>query len=129
VPQTTLFLYGSLRRGLPSHDGQRVGSRSRFLGHDRIVGRLVDMGEWPALLASGRGIVHGELHLATDASLIADLDVFERALPDSPGGPLFDRIRLRTLGGYDVETYVWHAPVCDGRHVHHGDWKRRLEER
>lgn len=129
MPQTTLFLYGSLRRGLHAHDDQHIGCRSRFLGCDRMVGRLMDMGEWPALVRSTLGVVHGELHLVTDASLIAALDVFERALPDSPGGPIFDRVRMRTLGGYDVETYVWHAPVCDGRHVPHGDWMRRLKER
>lgn len=123
-----LFLYGSLRRGMKSHEEQRVAGRTRFLGDDRLKGRMLDLVDWPAYAQTGEGTVHGELHLVRDASLLADLDRFERALPGCPGGQLFERRSTRTLGGYEVQVYAWLGSGRAAPLVMHGDWKRHVHE-
>jgi gamma-glutamylcyclotransferase (GGCT)/AIG2-like uncharacterized protein YtfP len=128
VTAPVLFLYGSLREGQPAHAERDVARRSRHVGTDRVAGRLLDMGAWPALVPGCGGRVAGELRLVLDHSLLADLDVFERALPGCDGGQIFERRSLRTIGGYEVQVYAWLGRGDVAPSVSHGDWIRHLQD-
>ena len=87
TPLTTLFVYGSLRRGGQYHhllDPHDV----TFVDTSTTHGQLVDLGEYPGLIrdGDGDGVVVGELYHVADVSLealLTDLD------------------RLEDFGGYD----------------------------
>ncbi|MBW4330867.1 gamma-glutamylcyclotransferase [Stakelama sp. CBK3Z-3] len=49
------FFYGTLRRGGRFHHQLRLANRARFIGEDRVAGRLYDCGPWPAALFGSGG--------------------------------------------------------------------------
>jgi gamma-glutamylcyclotransferase (GGCT)/AIG2-like uncharacterized protein YtfP len=115
-----LFVYGSLLSGEEHND---------HLGASRLVGSastepvytLVDLGEYPALLADGTTSVSGEIY-EVDGEVLAALDDFEEH-PDQ-----YRRMPVRLLGGHGeaTETYVLpREKAPHARVIASGSWKAR----
>ena len=114
----------SLRRPEPE-----LASRTKFECRCLIPGRLVDVGDYPGLVA-GDGVVEGELLRVTQGSVLAELDSFEGYDPQTPGEGRFDRrlIRLREPA-VDAWVYVYAQETAGLPTVPDGDWKRYFQAR
>jgi len=106
----------------------RMPERTRLLGRDRLRGRLFDIGAWPAFLPGSCGTVHVELALVVDEDLLDELDRDQRAVHGHPDGRVFERRAVRTIGGYDGQTYVWLGSGLAAPRITHGDWMRHVLE-
>ena len=108
----------TLMRGEPNH---RLLSRARLLGTSSTAPRfeLVDLGDYPAMVASGNGTVAGELYAVGPATL-ARLDSFEH----HPF--LYRRATISLADGSAAEAYLMEALAVAGYPtVASGDWRRR----
>lgn len=111
-----LFVYGSLKRGFCHH---RELAGAEFLGsaRSRTGYRLVMHGQYPALLAGGSGVVHGELYRVSSA-LLAELDAFE-GVPD-----LYQRTYVTLEDGREAACYAIDAECCPGgQEIAGGIWR------
>lgn len=72
------FAYGTLRRGAPMHG--LLADRARYVGAASAPGRLLDLGDFPALAGPARAgdRVAGELFAIADEDADALLDVLDR---------------------------------------------------
>jgi gamma-glutamylaminecyclotransferase len=108
IARTTLFLYGTLKRGEKSH---RLMAGQRFVGAAATEPRyrLHDLGPYPGLVADAAGVaVAGELW-EVDAAGLAELDRFE-GVPD-----LFIREPVAVQGAAGpVEAYLYARPIPPG---------------
>lgn len=115
---TTIFVYGSLKRGEPNH---RLLARARFVGLGRTAPRfsLFDLGPYPAMTAEGTTSVEGEL-FEVDAETLARVDRLE-------GHPtLYERTTIALQGGALVEAYVYRgAFLQDAVPLVEGRWQSR----
>jgi len=112
-----LFVYGTLRHGEPGHALLRGAA---LLGKARTEPEftLLDLGEYPAIVAGGRTAVAGELYEVDDA-LLLELDRYE----DVP--ELYLRVE-RVVGGAPAVIYVLRAEHTRGLpEIASGDWLRR----
>lgn len=122
-----LFVYGTLRKGA-SADLQRFASNgddysSRYLGTDRINGRLYDLGSFPGVhllkspvFNSDLPVVVGDVFELLDEVLIERLDAYE-------GYPrLYDRRQVLSATGEHVWVYVYNHPMDDRPSIPSGDW-------
>jgi gamma-glutamylcyclotransferase (GGCT)/AIG2-like uncharacterized protein YtfP len=100
---TTVFVYGSLMRGLPLHGALADG---KYLGRAELHGFcLYDLGPYPGIRRRpGEGVVLGELYEVT-AETLSRLDSIEGE------GYLYRRTRVDTLDACgqlrDADTYVY----------------------
>ncbi|MBK8804980.1 MAG: gamma-glutamylcyclotransferase [Fibrobacteres bacterium] len=121
-----LFVYGTLRSGQPN--APRLGGAT-FLGMGTTSGKLIHLGDYPALVP-GDGTVIGELYELPLAALTR-IDELEGFDPADPEGSLFLRVeRPVQLDGHSESelalTYLWphssQAPVLE-----EGDWVAYLQ--
>jgi gamma-glutamylcyclotransferase (GGCT)/AIG2-like uncharacterized protein YtfP len=121
-----VFVYGTLMRGLSRHHYMSDG---RFEGEASAKGRLISLGEYPALL-DGAGTVRGELYSFDDLAVALDvLDDVENFDPANPEGSEYVRDARRVRRDDGTETVAWvyvynrapeSATVIPG-----GDWRNR----
>lgn len=118
----TLFVYGSLLRGLVNHHklegAELIGEAETEPFFD-----LVDLGPYPALVRGGTTRVSGELY-AIPTSLFPALDAFE-------GHPRFyRRSRIRLADGRRVEAYLLPPEQAEERpRVAGGSWRAAIVAR
>jgi gamma-glutamylcyclotransferase (GGCT)/AIG2-like uncharacterized protein YtfP len=113
-PLSTLFAYGTLRRGAPMHG--LLEGRTTWLGPASAAGRLVDLGAFPGLVpAQGPGDrVHGDLFAISAAQHDELLDALDRY-----EGASFERLPQR-VDGPDGPALAWvyaYRGDVDGRPV------------
>jgi gamma-glutamylaminecyclotransferase len=90
-----IFVYGSLKRGFRHH--QELRGAEYIDETETVPGyRVVQVGEYPALIAGSWGTVRGELYLIA-ASDLAALDEFE--------GPGYERRQIELAGGIVANAY------------------------
>ena len=116
------FFYGTLRRGGRFYRQLRLADRARFLGCDRIAGRLFDCGPWPAALIGGDGVIHGEVFETDDAALIAEIDAVEGFIADQPDASEYLRRTVTTEAGREAIAYHYNRPVDGLPCVPSGKW-------
>ena len=114
-------MYGTLLSGGPNHHllaGSEGGGPVRTTAHFE----LIDLGEYPALVAGGHTAVSGELYFVTDS--------VKSALDELEGHPdLYERSFITLEGGQKVEAYVLdrrHLPQATptkARVIPSGDWR------
>ena len=118
---TRFFAYGTLRRNAPMHS--LLEADVRYLGPASYRGRLLDLGDFPGVVASEleRDVVVGELFLVraeVTEEVLARLDRYE--------GPAFVRreVQVRGEDEEDVLAWVYHysGDPARGRRVASGDW-------
>lgn len=98
-----LFVYGTLRPTLAAGGHARLVHDLEVVGPATVPGTLLDLGDYPGLIA-GEGLVRGELLRIVDAARLQALDDYEEC-----GGPepLFRRERMvaRLSDGTTVDAW------------------------
>jgi gamma-glutamylcyclotransferase (GGCT)/AIG2-like uncharacterized protein YtfP len=119
---TRVFVYGSLLEGELNHRVMEgaclVGAATTSSGFT-----LLDLGDYPAMVASSQGCVMGEVFEVSRAHL-ARLDRFE-------GHPrLYTRSRIHLADGTEAETYLMPLErVEQPKAIPSGDWRSYRKER
>jgi gamma-glutamylcyclotransferase (GGCT)/AIG2-like uncharacterized protein YtfP len=113
-----LFVYGTLRRESRNSQFRIFGSKAKFVGRARMRGRLVDLGEYPGLVAAGAASdwVRGEVYtLANPARTLARLDEYEGCVAEPARATGFRRVigEAALDCGRTIRTWVY---VYDGRY-------------
>lgn len=116
--ETLVFVYGTLQRGESQH---AYLEGARFLGEARTAPnfRLVDLGDYPAMVRGGQTQVDGELY-ALDSRCVSAMDELE----DHP--EYFRRSRVLLEDGSEVFSYL--LPESQGQPypcIPSGSWRRR----
>jgi gamma-glutamylcyclotransferase (GGCT)/AIG2-like uncharacterized protein YtfP len=106
-----VFVYGTLMRGCSRH---HFLSDGQFEGEASTDGRLLSLGEYPALI-DGAGTVRGELYSFED--LPAALDVLDDVEDFDPANPEGTEL-LAWL-------YVYNQPRGSAPIIPGGDWRKR----
>lgn len=123
-----VFVYGTLLRGeLRAPLLDRHGAHAH--AEAEVPGALVDLGEYPGLVA-GPGRVRGELvRLGDPEAALAQLDEVEDFLGYGRDGSMYRRVVLRARradGSTEIAwTYRYLGPPEEGRLLESGDWRRR----
>src|SRR5690606_18238349 len=115
-----VFVYGTLLRGQPNHP---LIARSRCVEKRAWTTpsyRFVDLGPFPAMLASGTTAVRGEVY-AVDDETLAHLDMLE-------GHPSFyERRPIQLASGLEVQAYfLVRASTPGGTPITSGDWRHHI---
>jgi gamma-glutamylcyclotransferase (GGCT)/AIG2-like uncharacterized protein YtfP len=120
-----IFVYGTLMCGLSRHHFMSDG---RFEGEASAKGRLISLGEYPALL-DGAGTVRGELYSFDDLPAALDvLDDVENFDPANPEESEYIREARRVVrdDGNQIRAwvYIYNRPVENAPIISSGDWRR-----
>jgi gamma-glutamylaminecyclotransferase len=105
-------VYGTLMRGRRHHD-QMVGASFEGKTTTAPGYTLYRVGEYPAMVQRGAGIVQGELY-AVDAALLARLDQFE--------GSSYARVRITLSDGRRPFAYLQPVPAKQAERLESGVW-------
>jgi gamma-glutamylcyclotransferase (GGCT)/AIG2-like uncharacterized protein YtfP len=121
-----VFVYGTLMRGCSRRHYLSAG---RFDGDASTDGRLISLGDYPALI-NGAGTVRGELYTFTDLPAALDvLDEVEEFDPTNPEGSEFvrDAQRVRRDDGTELLAwlYIYNRPRGTAPIITSGDWRQR----
>jgi gamma-glutamylaminecyclotransferase len=113
----SLFVYGTLMSG--ESNATELGGAA-FLGPARTAPAysLLDLGDYPGLVAGGATAVAGELYQVTPPHLVL-LDVFEEH-PD-----LYRREPVLLADGRPAVAYLLVRPPPGAPPIAGGDWRRR----
>lgn len=117
-----LAVYGQLRPGRLGWRRLDLGARVEVVGECRIVGRIVDCGGYPGLLA-GDGEVVGDLIRVSDAAVLADLDRYEAYNPNDLAASEYQRRAAQLVGDERrVESYFYLGDTEGMPPIEGGDW-------
>jgi|HubBroStandDraft_2_1064218.scaffolds.fasta_scaffold1401279_1 gamma-glutamylcyclotransferase (GGCT)/AIG2-like uncharacterized protein YtfP len=121
-----VFVYGTLMRGCSRHHHLSDG---RFDGEATADGRLISIGEYPALI-DGAGSIRGELYAFEDVPAALDvLDDVEDFDAANPEGSEFVREARRVCRDDGTELiawlYVYNRPRGPAPIIPSGDWRKR----
>lgn len=119
-----VFVYGSLRRGLPAH-GHLAHASLRSETTTAEPFRLLDLGPFPGAVPGGATPIRGEVY-EVDPDTLAWMDDFED-VPET-----YQRIRVRLADGEEAWMYRLQpeaaATMARGE-VPHGCWRTWWLER
>jgi gamma-glutamylcyclotransferase (GGCT)/AIG2-like uncharacterized protein YtfP len=122
-----IFVYGTLMRGYSRH---HLMSNGRFEREASAQGRLISLGEYPALI-DGSGVVRGELYTFDDLpvalDVLDDVEDFDPANPER-GEYVREMRRVSRDDGSESLTwiYVYNRPAGDAPIIPSGDWRHQL---
>jgi gamma-glutamylcyclotransferase (GGCT)/AIG2-like uncharacterized protein YtfP len=125
-PQRQLLaVYGTLRKGEKTLEPLRFLEAMKLRGPCKIAGKLVDLGDYPGLVA-GEGVVVGDLFEIGDLRLWHELDRYEAYDPDNIADSEYERVYCR-LADPPLDSWVYrYVGAADrGTLVESGDWKKR----
>ena len=124
LPQ--LFTYGTLMQG-ESRSAALNAHPHRMLGSARVVGKLVDLGDFPGLIPQGTSIVHGEFYFIEDiAKLIGYLDRIEGFYGYGREESLFVRTIIEVeIGGSRQWAWTYAYNGEGGTEIPSGNWHER----
>lgn len=123
-----LAVYGSLRPPYSTMANLGISDRVEHLGPCYVEGRLVDFGDYPALIEGG-GRVRADLFAVGDDAL-AVLDRFESYYPEAAGRSMYLRKRIRLLDpDREAWVYVYQGDPGSRPLVESGDWVGHLATR
>ena len=121
-----IFVYGTLMRGLSRHHYMSDG---HYEGEASAKGRLISLGEYPALL-DGAGTVRGEVYSFDDLpaalDVLDDVENFDPANPES-GEYVREARRVVRDDGEEIRAwlYVYNRPRENAPIIQSGDWRRQ----
>jgi gamma-glutamylcyclotransferase (GGCT)/AIG2-like uncharacterized protein YtfP len=120
-----LAAYGLLRPAASGLDRLGVRGRIEPVGACPIPGRLIDLGDYPALIG-GEGVVQGDLLRLLDDEVGAIFDDFEDFDPGAPATSVYVRERVRlSAPALEAWVYIWNGSETAGPVVASGDWLTR----
>jgi L-2,4-diaminobutyric acid acetyltransferase len=102
-----IVFYGTLMRGYDSLRQLGAENMVQYVGPCRVPGQLVDLGEWPGLVA-GQGSAKAELWKILDYEVFRLLDPFERYDPATPSGSHYERRTVRLVEPERVDAWVYY---------------------
>jgi len=111
-----LFVYGTLHPDRAPSEIRGVVTRLKRIGTGTVAGSVYELGEYPALVPTGRQRVAGTLfELPDDPQALKAMDEYEEFLPEEPENSLFIR-KKRTVTRSDGRkekhwVYVYNRPV------------------
>ncbi len=113
----TVFVYGSLRRGMAQH---HLITGAPFLGYGSTADTftLYDSGDWPAAITTGVTAIYGELY-ALSTQKLAAIDAYE-------GHPhFFCRKRVMLADRQITSIWIYTLDIPDHwKRIGTGDWVR-----
>jgi gamma-glutamylcyclotransferase (GGCT)/AIG2-like uncharacterized protein YtfP len=137
MPESCIFVYGTLRRAL-GHEMHRVLARgAHFVGEATVRGALYDLGAYPGLVTQGDHLdcVSGEVYaLAPDnaEATLALLDAYEGCANSDPEPHEYRRaivqVRFDDGSQRDAWTYLLNRSHAGLQRIPGGDyvaWRRR----
>jgi gamma-glutamylcyclotransferase (GGCT)/AIG2-like uncharacterized protein YtfP len=118
-----VFVYGTLRPGQPGFAELGLSSRVDVSGPARVTGTLYDLGDYPAAVLTGTGVIHGELLIPHDEIVLADLDAFEIFDPLDHQQSEYLRVATRCHGtASSIWVYVYNWTLAGFPIIPSGDW-------
>jgi gamma-glutamylcyclotransferase (GGCT)/AIG2-like uncharacterized protein YtfP len=104
-----IFVYGTLHPERAPKEIKNVVSKFKPVGKGTIRGRLVDLGEYPALkLTKTKSRVEGNIFaLPEDPSALRALDKYEEFVPGNPGKSLFVRVKKMVTFANGERKFCW----------------------
>lgn len=127
-----LFVYGTLIPGCEPAGMSPVCQHMRVVGEATVLGRLYDVGEYPAAVLTDAPVgatIRGMLVGIDDEGAWRDLDRYEGCPADRKTAGLFRRVRtLATLAdGTATECwiYVYNRDLHGARPIAGGCWRSR----
>ncbi len=126
-----LFVYGTLMSATGHRMALRLAREGRLIGPAAVLGRLYDLGAYPALVEAETegGEVHGEVYALTDpAASFRWLDAYEGIVPgrECEYVRVQRSVRLETGAELTAWLYLYRAPVVGRRLIKSGRWISRL---
>jgi gamma-glutamylcyclotransferase (GGCT)/AIG2-like uncharacterized protein YtfP len=132
-----LFVYGSLRSGFRNPAYQYLARYFHLLGDATVKGKLYDMGEYAAAIATNEErFIHGELYEINEPSefdwAIAQLDDYEGINMEAGEHPMYKREAVNAyLNGTEQKTWIyWFNSDTSGYpEVTSGDMMQYLQQK
>ena len=122
-PANVVAVYGTLRYGA-SANGLMKGCK--YLGKDKVSGRLFNLGSYPGLLMSDNpsdAKVIVDLYEIPDNVVLTSLDRYEGYYKDDPAHSLYLRKQTVTESGQQVQIYEYNSSrVPSNSLIETGDW-------
>lgn len=126
-----VFVYGTLRRGERADLARsQKAFDAEFICKDEINGRIYHLGAFPGVKTEAYDAfdpsaprIIGEVFLIKTPALMSILDHYEGYDEEAPDQGLYNRVEVRTKGGYKVWVYTYNHPVTDEQRIETGDWK------
>ena len=126
-----LFVYGTLRQGLPNDYAQFLGNRAHHKGLASVRARMYEISGYPGIIPSrdhrdqGRGDLY---ELLSPESVLTYLDAYE-GYAESARPETCDYLRremnVHLLNGQTLKAwvYLYNREVDDRKRVHGGDYR------
>ena len=129
---TSLFVYGTLRRGSSVAMAERLRRESIFVGEAEVAGRLFDIGSYPGMVVTANGSrVRGEIYrVEADRwpEFVKVLDDYENCGEDDPQPAEYHRqvVEAQLDGGEQmlVWAYLFNRPTAGFREISSGEWQK-----
>lgn len=121
--------YGSLMSEQSGRKGLPLDDALERRGHCSLRGRLLDLGEYPALVA-GSARITAEYYAVKDFAVFKILDKFEKYDPSDPDHSLFIRLCIRLEEpAVDAWVYFYHQDAPGAAEIASGNWQEHLKQR
>ena len=108
-----------------------LAQESKFVGHARIQGRLIHLGEYPGVVPSGDPArwVHGEVYaLDNPSETLSRLDDYEGCGPHDPEPHEFERVEkdvvLESGASDKAWVYIFRGSTAKKREILSGDYSK-----
>ncbi len=132
-----LFVYGSLRSGFRNPAYQYLSRYFRLLGDATVKGKLYDMGQYAAAVATDEDrFIHGELYEINEPLefdwAIAQLDDYEGINVEAGETPLYKREAVAAyLNGEERTTWIYwfNGDTAGNPEVVSGDMMQYLQQK
>lgn len=119
--------YGSLLTGAGGQEEAGIRDQVQSLGPCHVSGSLYSRGDFPAL-ATGNGMVEGELFQVSDRAAFRLLDRLEHYDPNQRESSLYRRRCVRVIEpSVDAWIYFWNGPTEELEPIEHGSWAKVLQ--
>jgi gamma-glutamylcyclotransferase (GGCT)/AIG2-like uncharacterized protein YtfP len=134
--ESYLFIYGTLRNGMPLAIDNDIAIDIEWVGHSQIKGRLYEIGEYPGALPAenDKSVIKGEvLKLNKPGKVLKLLDEYEGYDPKNLEQSEYYRKKelIQMEDGSTVEAWVYwyNLPVTNKRRIANHDYLKYLKKK
>jgi gamma-glutamylcyclotransferase (GGCT)/AIG2-like uncharacterized protein YtfP len=125
-----LFVYGTLRRGLPDLNGWQKKFGAKLIGQGSIRAGLYNLGKYPGALPSQSHRTHGEVYrLENPATALKQIDRYEEYDEKEKDKSLYIRrpvtVTLRDGKTVVAWVYFYNGTIPKSKLIPGGRFKRR----
>ncbi len=126
-----IFVYGSLRKDIPSPARAVLDDHAEYIGEALFRGKLYEIDWYPGVIPSDNenDVVHGEVYKMVDRfEVLSKLDRYEGCSPMDPKPHAFIRKQVPVILERDEITawiYLYDLPVDGLTQIPSGDYLKR----